>query len=248
MRQEPDFEKPRWVIIGYGRLGRTLASLLQLRGENPVILRSTDSDRLENITANSERVLICVPDSNISEILARKNGEGLWIHFSATISDPRAHRVHPMRSFDGSILSEIEFAEIPFALETNSPPLSRLLPGFRNPSFELSSEEFQKYHALCVLSASFPVLIWSLIETEMQRIGIKPEHLRNYAAAVGRNYAASGPEALTGPWVRNDEVTTERNESALAYSPLLKELYGLALSLFRAGTSPADERNPDAVP
>jgi hypothetical protein len=234
MRQEPNTLKPAWVIVGYGRLGRTLSNILFLKDIHHTILRSADQHRIREICQGAERVLLCVPDSQIIPLLEFKNPEDTWLHFSATVSDPRIHRAHPMRSFDGRVLSTAEFNEIPFALDEASPPLSDLLPDFSNPYFFLKADEFQKYHALCVLAASLPVLIWTQVESELKKIAIPEEHFRNYIAAVTNNFLEKGGESLTGPWTRSDQLTVEKNLAALEMNPLLAEAYALGLKSYAA--------------
>ncbi len=249
MRQEPTSQQPAWVIIGYGRLGRTLSNILLLKNIPHSVLRSTDQNRIPLICQNAERVLLCVPDSKILELVEFKKESASWIHFSATVSDPRITRAHPMRSFDGRILSSTEFSEIPFALDLGSPPIHQLLPTFTNPCFYLSPDEFQKYHALCVLSAAVPVLLWSLVEKQLDALGINFEYLRNYAQTVGSNFFEKGSDAMTGPWIRDDQITTQKNIEALSQlSPELKNIYQVALQSFQSRSSGLrqESENPDA--
>ncbi|MBX3041835.1 MAG: DUF2520 domain-containing protein, partial [Bdellovibrionaceae bacterium] len=75
------------------------------------------------------------------------------------------------------------------------------------------------YHALCVLGGNFPVLLWNKMETDLKAMGLPEESTRLYIQRVSENYLKMGPRALTGPLVRKDESTIQKNLAALSLDP-----------------------------
>jgi predicted short-subunit dehydrogenase-like oxidoreductase (DUF2520 family) len=86
------------------------------------------------------------------------------------------------------------------------------------------------YHAAAVIAANFPAVLAAAAERTMRRLGIEAGQAheavsRLMGVSIG-HVAALGPErALTGPAVRGDVGTIERNMAALAEDPAVRDLY-----------------------
>jgi 2-dehydropantoate 2-reductase len=252
MRQEPaPQKKPQnnesvsfgtTTLVGLGRLGRALrAQLLENHGIARdrlfELTRHSTPAEIETALTSSDRVLLCLPDREIQNFLDRHHqidSAKVWIHFSATTDDPRAFRLHPLWSFTGREIPRSEFDAIPFAMDMEAPSFSDLLPGFCNPAIRLAAGQFHFYHSLCVLGMSLPTLLWSEIARHSEsNLEINKSHFANYFLGIAKNFYAAESSTLTGPWVRGDFETTQRNRQALKEnSPGLLEFYDFGLDRF----------------
>jgi predicted short-subunit dehydrogenase-like oxidoreductase (DUF2520 family) len=204
-------------VIGAGRVGSAVSARLVERG---VELRDTDV----------ELVLLCVPDAAISEV-ARGVDPGPWIaHMSGgtplSALDPHTRRfsVHPLQTFvlergpeqlDGAWAAVS--GESDEALERGFRLAERL--GLR--PFELADADRPLYHAGAVFAASFLVTLHEAAAELLSTAGAPTEALEPLMRRTIDNGFAP-----TGPFVRGDRGTIERNLAAIhERRPDLEPLY-----------------------
>ena len=204
-------------VIGAGRVGSALSARLIERG---VELRESDA----------ELVLLCVPDAAIPEV-ARDVEPGPWIaHTSGgtplSALDPHTHRfsVHPLQTFvlergpeqlDGAWAAVS--GESDEALEHGF----RLADTLGLRPFELADADRPLYHAGAVFAASFLVTLHEAAAELLSTAGAPMEALEPLMRRTIDNGFAP-----TGPFVRGDRGTIERNLAAIHdRRPDLEPLY-----------------------
>jgi predicted short-subunit dehydrogenase-like oxidoreductase (DUF2520 family) len=204
-------------VIGAGRVGSAVSARLQERG---VELRAEGPDL----------VLLCVPDAAIPEV-AQELAQGPWVaHTSGgtplSALDPHTRRfsIHPLQTFtlergpeqlDGAWAAVS--AESDEGLETGF-ELARILG--LNP-FELDDAERPLYHAGAVVAASFLVTLHDAAAQLLTSAGAPAAALE----PLMRRTIDNGFEP-TGPFVRGDHGTIERNLAAIRERhPELETLY-----------------------
>lgn len=121
-------------------------------------------------------------------------------------------------SFGTELYPESFYPKIHFAL-TGADSLRDLFPNWSNSFSKISAEQKPLYHALCVLGGNFPVLLWNKMESDLKAMGLPEEGVRLYIQRVSENYLKMGSLALTGPLVRKDKSTIQKNLAALSRDP-----------------------------
>jgi predicted short-subunit dehydrogenase-like oxidoreductase (DUF2520 family) len=204
-------------IIGTGRVGSAFSARLRERGFG------LDAEA-------PDVVLICVPDGAIGEV-AREVETGPWIaHTSGgtplSALDPHIRRfsVHPLQTFthargpeqiDGAWAAVS--AESDGALEAGFELAETL--GLR--PFELADRDRPLYHAGAVFAATFLVTLHDAAAELLTAAGAPAEALE----PLMRRTMDNGFEP-TGPFVRGDRGTIERNLAAIRERrPELEPLY-----------------------
>ena len=129
--------------------------------------------------------------------------------------DARVAGAHPLMSFPEELLPQGVYSKIFFAIDDSTQSLEQLMPGFANPHFHISAEKKSLYHALCVASGNFPQLLWSLCLQPFKDIQVPDQAIEIYLKQITDNFISHKEKALTGPLVRNDFATIEKNISAL---------------------------------
>ncbi len=237
MRQVPEnlIQAPI-LIIGNGRVARHFRYYLENQAI-PTIQwsRSTGESFADLVNQNSPRtILILIQDSAIvpwiesHPELQTKN----LVHFSGCLTTPLATGMHPLMSF-GPALYDLPFYEkIPFICEAGKLQFSELFPGLKNPIHLIQESEKAFYHALCVLSGNFSVILWQKLFKDFEsRLNIPASAAQPYLEQITRNLLNQSHLALTGPLQRRDLLTIEKNLSALegdAFQPVyqaFKEIY-----------------------
>ena len=204
-------------VIGSGRVGSAVSARLR---EHGVGLGEQGADL----------VLLCVPDSAISEV-ARDVEPGPWIaHTSGgtplSALDPHRRRfsVHPLQTFvlergpeqlDGAWAAVS--GESDEALEQGF----RLAETLGLRPFELADADRPLYHAGAVFAASFLVTLHEAAAELLNTAGAPPEALE----PLMRRTMENGFQP-TGPFIRGDSGTIERNLAAIhERRPELEPLY-----------------------
>lgn len=181
-----------------------------------------------------KRVLLAISDSSISDFVS-KHEEALQnkilVHFSATVSDPRVLGFHPLGSFSPEL--NIDLAKIHFHGTHPESIFHEALPMLKNNYTQLKSEDLKLYHALCVVGGNFSAILWREFFKEMQKLGIQREALISYHDVVSHNIHDNPEHAATGPLLRGDLNTIEKNIASLEnYAPKLASLYKIFVENF----------------
>ena len=100
-----------------------------------------------------------------------------------------------------------------------------LFPGLGNPHFAIRVEDKARYHAMCVMAGNFSQFLWKAVSDRFeQQLGLPAETLHPYLQQLATNFVTNPETALTGPLVRNDVQTIERNLCALG-GDSMQDLY-----------------------
>jgi predicted short-subunit dehydrogenase-like oxidoreductase (DUF2520 family) len=227
----------RVSVVGGGRLGTALAGALASKGievEGPF-------GRGEPV-ANTDAVILCVPDAEIPAAAAASAGVAPLIgHTSGATglgalapAGATAFGLHPLQTFAGGEGPE-RFAGAGCAIAGEAPAalaaarsLAQAL-GLR--PFELTDKDRSTYHAAASIASNFTITLLAEAERVAGAAGIEPAQARSLLAPLVRstveNWATLGPwRALTGPVARGDEATVERQRAAVvAAAPELEPLF-----------------------
>jgi predicted short-subunit dehydrogenase-like oxidoreductase (DUF2520 family) len=217
---EPELERMRIEsvnVIGRGRVGSAVAARLAGRG---VRLRED----------GAQIVLLCVPDSAISDVAGGQT-PGPWIGhtsgatpLSALSPHERRFGLHPLQTFSRSGRPEqLDGAYAAITAETDearqvAAALSDVL-GVR--PFELADGDRALYHAGAAIASNYLVTLHRAASELLQEAGAPPAGLE----PLMRRVIDNGFE-LTGPISRGDWETVERHLDAIRdRKPKLEPLY-----------------------
>jgi predicted short-subunit dehydrogenase-like oxidoreductase (DUF2520 family) len=200
----------RVQVIGTGRVGSAIAARLRERGVGVAVDAADDEPDV---------VLLCVPDTAISETASRLTTGRGWIgHVSgatpltALAPHERRFSLHPLQTFDRSgSPAQLDGAWAAVSGETTEAlavarELAELL-GLH--PFGLAEEDRVLYHAGAVFASNYLVTL----QRAAVRLGVPAEGL----APLMTRTIENGFE-LTGPIARGDWATVEAHEAAIRVS------------------------------
>lgn len=226
----------KYLIIGSGRIAQHLSHYLRLLKESSVDTsqfsisswdRSQDPHLLQSKLDDCTHVLLAITDSSL-ETFFQKNLVMLdktIIHFSGALHIEGTISIHPLMSF-GHELYELEtYKKIHFAL-TGINELAEVFPMFQNSFTKIDAKDKALYHAYCVMSGNLPVILWTQILKELEKLDFPHEILDLYLSQVVSNFIQHKEKALTGPIARKDTVTIQKNIEALP-QPEFQKIYKL---------------------
>lgn len=215
----------KYLIIGDGRLARHLQAYFRFEAL-PYLnwsRKSEQSKNLETLAEQATHILLAISDSAIEPFLQshRYLQEKTCVHFSGALVTPLAASAHPLMTFTQETYTHDRYLEIPFVLERGRGILQDLLPGLKNPSFEIDASQKVRYHALCVMSGNFTTLLWEKTFAEFAKLGLPKEVLSPYLNQITENLETSiaGKSVLTGPLVRRDQKTIDGHLKELSADP-----------------------------
>ncbi len=217
------------LLVGSGRLAQHLKhwnSLLEKPNHLLFWDRSQSFSVLTDYLDKSNLVWLAISDSAIEpffEIHLKHLNKNV-VHFSGALQSENIVCAHPLMSFPIALLPSETYSKIFFVTE-GAKTLAEILPGFRNQFAMLNAEKKSYYHALCVLAGNFPQLLWNEVANKFQQLDLPAEALDLYIRQITDNYLLHKEKALTGPLIRKDNATIERNIASLSESPNLKNIY-----------------------
>ncbi len=188
-------------------------------------------------------VLLLISDGAISPFLERyselKNFK--LIHFSGTIFLEDVPSYHPLMSFVDELYSLEEYQKIPFIYEKGESSFGEIFPELPNESFALPSADKPLYHALCVLSGNFTVMLWQKVFREFEeKFKIDAKILLPYMHRVCQNLSGDWENALSGPLARGDEQSIAKNLSSLQKDAFQDVYRAFVRTLDKGGKSECD--------
>lgn len=215
------------LLIGSGRLSQHLIywnslqrSPLQIQQWNR---KSHTIEDLQSLFKKVDLIWLAISDSALVSFF-EQHLSGLKVqvvHFSGALHDSRMISAHPLMSFPTELMQAAVYPQIHFAL-TGTTSLQQALPGFSN-SFSLLDEKHKAlYHALCVVAGNFPQLLWNESFQGFQNLEIPAAAVETYIKQITENFLQLKSKSLTGPLVRKDYITVEKNLAALENSKLKK--------------------------
>jgi predicted short-subunit dehydrogenase-like oxidoreductase (DUF2520 family) len=209
------------AIVGRGRVGSALARAFAEAG------LEVEGPLSRGQTPTADVVLLCVPDAEIGNA-----GAGVKARFVGHVSgatplavlgaDRAAFGIHPLQTVTGPKTS---FSGCSCAIAGSTPEALELARGLalavRMEPFEIDDPARAAYHAAASIASNFVVTLEWMAERVAAAAGLAPEDGRHMLAPLVRqtvdDWAALGPaEALTGPIARGDELTVQRQRTAVA--------------------------------
>lgn len=228
---------PEYAVIGDGRMARHFChylDLLNISYQQWSRKADPSENQLPAIIDRCNPILILITDGAIEAFIQARpllHNKSL-IHFSGSLHTELACNTHPLMTFSHEFYPLSVYQKIPFAIETKK-VLSELLPGLPNPSFVIPPELKSYYHALCVISGNFAALLWQKFFNELEnRFQVSKEIAFPYLEQICLNLQKDSLSALTGPLVRNDEVTIKANLQALEHDSF-KEVYQAFVEVYQ---------------
>lgn len=227
---------PHYLIIGNGRVATHIQHyfiLLQLPYSS---WHRPQSYSLLNQELNrATHVLILISDDAIESFIEQRLPlfSGIKIHFSGSLVTDKAHGVHPLMTFSRRLYDLEKYKLIPFVIDHDAPPFEDLLPGLSNQHARLNKSFKAKYHALCVLSGNFSCLLWQKLFNSLEtEFNIPASFSEHYLQQQTQNLLTTPQTALTGPLVRGDYHTIEKNIAALENDPF-QDVYKSFLTCYQ---------------
>jgi predicted short-subunit dehydrogenase-like oxidoreductase (DUF2520 family) len=219
---------PHYLVIGNGRVARHFQhyfSLLNISFSN--WHRQQSLSKLNEDIKSASHILLLISDKGIDDFIETnlKNTQSLLIHFSGSFTTPLAIGTHPLMTFSENLYSLQQYQTIPFVIDQDAPEFTELFPDLPNQHVRLRKELKAKYHALCVLSGNFSCMLWQkLFSSLATEFNFPPEIAQPYLLQQTQNILTNPKTALTGPLVRNDFQTIQKNLAALDGDPF-QEVY-----------------------
>lgn len=234
------------LLIGSGRLARHLQhwSKLNKVSEHSISLsqaqpqyqpnsklmtwnRSESFELLKKYLESADLIWLAISDKAIVPFFEEhlKNTKAKVVHFSGALYEPGIYGLHPLMSFPEELLENEIYGRVYFAVDESVENLNEFLPGFENSFFKIPANQKALYHALCVSAGNFPQILWSLALKEFRSLNVPDQAVELYLNQITELFISLKEKSLTGPLVRDDLVTIEKNINALNSNPSLSEIY-----------------------
>lgn len=207
-----------YLIIGSGRLATHLSHYFKLLNVEALQWnRSQSTEGLKEFLSLKPTVILAISDSALENFFQEHLfGMNLTVvHCSGAFHSDHMVSCHPLMTFGPALYDLDSYKKIFFAV-TGIESLQQLFPFLSNSSFVLNAKDKPLYHALCVLSAAGAQKIWIESEKFLSGMGVPYGAMKPYLKQITENYLSNGSSALTGPWVRGDEKTIQKNLDALS--------------------------------
>lgn len=232
---------PSVSVVGRGRLGHAFARALRVAGAAV----HGPTGRGEPVP-HADIALLCVPDAEIPAAAAAAAGTARLVgHTSgATSIDDVDFGVHPLQTFTGdedpAVFHGIGCAVAGRTAEATA--IAERLAGLVGARpFAIDDDRRAAYHAAASIASNFLVTLEEAAVRVAGTAGIPSSQARAVLAPLVRrtveNWAALGPDALTGPIARGDDETVERQRAAIADLPDVLVLFDAFSEQTRALTA-----------
>lgn len=220
------------------------------------------SDKItEKILENTDLIIIAVPDNEITNVVNellnyKYNLKNKYLfHFSGALTSevfkPLSRygaigfSLHPNSSFYFSI--GIDFSQIPFFFEGSSKAkdfLLELIKIININCFVIPKKDKPLYHAISVMISNFLINILHYADKKLfhENQMTVDAYLVLINSTLVNFYFANDKLPLTGPAVRNDVITIEKNIEAIK-DENIKELYKIILKETLKNLESEDKEN-----
>ncbi|WP_309128745.1 DUF2520 domain-containing protein [Microbacterium sp.] len=237
------------AVIGAGRLGGVLAAALRA-AEFTVTGPLGRDDGIPR----TDIALLCVPDAEIPRAAQTARRARLIGHVSgATGLDDVDFSVHPLQTFTGTEGPEI-FRGIGAAIAGRAAEgratAEQIALALGARPFEVDDAHRAGYHAAASLASNLALAVLDAAEQVALAAGIR--HPRGLLAPLVERTVANWTHtgagaALTGPLVRGDQATVDRQRDAVTaanaeLAPLFDELVARARDISRSRTERPEAR------
>ena len=217
--------QPSITLLGDGKVARHFSYFLQRKNISFNTWSRKSSVPLKEIIKDTPTVILLVKDSAIEEVIRAHPELSIQtkIHFSGCLTTPLATGMHPLMTFGQELYPDEVYEQVPFICEQGGVTFRDVFPQLSNPVYTIAPEQKPFYHALCVMSGNFSVILWQKLFQELQeRFGIPQEAALPYLRQITENLSHHPTLALTGPLQRKDQVTLEKNLHSLKQDPFQK--------------------------
>jgi predicted short-subunit dehydrogenase-like oxidoreductase (DUF2520 family) len=217
-------EKITYGIVGNGRMAKHMQHYFGLLNVPFVQWYRQSSVSLRDMAAQADVWLILVKDNAIEKVLVDNPAIQTkpCVHFSGSVTTAYAQSMHPLSNFPYKLHADEIYPTIPFVVEEGKHAFLDIFPMLRNPHYSIAPENRQLYHALCVLVGNVPTLIWQEASSELVKLNLPQDLFHVFLKNTITQYIEDPERALTGPFVRKDHKTIQKNESALQQTRLQK--------------------------
>jgi len=256
------------LIVGPGRLGRTMALELEARGAQVRLV-----GRGQPIPA-APLTWLLVPDRALATVAATVPDGGVLLHASgaADVGVLRPHRpagsLHPLMTFPGPELARPPLQDLPAAVagDPDAVDAARNIAAFLGMrAFEVPGDR-RLYHAAAVVAGNFSTVLLAAGARILEQAGVPAQDAPGLLLPLVRasldNAAALGPaRALTGPVARGDRAVIDAHRAALhdsvpALLPVYDSLAAAAVALAtsappfqgKTAANPADDASRPNTP
>lgn len=183
---------------------------------------------LADLVAQASTIFLLVPDKKIADVYSQhldffQSKAGRIYHCSGSVHHPGVRSLHPLMTFPKALFPDSFYPQITFT-STDDFSWSEIDSRIKNPVIKIAKEQQAMYHAQCVLAANMTHILWINFHDEMEKMGFQSSNLKPYIERISENYLNLGCQALTGPLVRNDQDTINKNLEALDGDPF-HEIY-----------------------
>ncbi|MDC7221343.1 MAG: DUF2520 domain-containing protein [Spirochaetales bacterium] len=205
-------------IVGSGRLASHLREYFHLSRIPSVNWnRKQDNSPPAAKLAACDVIILAVSDGAIEEMARHFKDSGKRVvHLSGANSFDGVSGCHPLMTFPEELFSLEKYRQIPFVLDEDCPEWSDLFPQWPNPHYRIKKELKSLYHSWCVMGGNFTTLLWHKANSVFSdELNLPSEILVPYLRQTTSACLSPGKEGLSGPLVRNDRNTMERNKAAL---------------------------------
>lgn len=207
----------KFLLIGSGRLAKHLQFYFQSLGI-PLLTwsRSDGVDLLVEKLNLAQFVGLAISDDSLSSFFDQhlKNLDIKIFHFSGSFHHPEILSFHPLMTFSNELYEKEFYKKIHFAV-SDQDQFKNIFPKLPNPTFLLASDNKALYHAWAVLlGAGTQNHLKSGIHS-LSTIGVPIEASLLYLEKTFEQFLKHKGQTITGPWVRNDKTTIEKNLNAL---------------------------------
>lgn len=219
---------PHYLFIGNGRLAKHFKYYFTLLGLSFSSWERKNSILdLQQQLSSSTHCLLTISDQAIEQFIQDYlvGANTLLIHFSGSLISSHAFGAHPLMSFNDGFYTLDQYKAIPFIVDDDAPTFEELLPGVINKHVHIPKKLKPKYHALCVLSGNFGCMLWQKFLTTLEtEFNLPPSIAHPYFLQIMENLFSDHQSALSGPLIRGDKLTIEKNLAALNADPY-QEVY-----------------------
>ena len=234
----------RYGLVGDGRVAKHITQYFHLL-EIPLIVwsRRNSLEKTGDALRGVDVVLLAISDSAIQpfiDSIVSENPEfkeKKFVHFSGSVTTPVAQGFHPLMAFGEELYDLETYQSLVFIGEAGLPTFEEIFPELPNRHYVLPVQYRGLYHALCVMSGNFTVILWEKFFNTIEGVFKIPRtaafpYLERVSLNLLKNTAgdASG-SVLTGPLQRDDHGTIERNLTSLAGDPF-QEVYRAFVSAY----------------
>jgi hypothetical protein len=205
------------LLIGSGRLAKHLHFYFQSLGL--ALLTWSRSDGVDPLLQKlklAKYVALAISDDSLSDFFDKhlKNLSIKTFHFSGAYHHPKILSFHPLMTFSNE-LYDIEFyKKIHFAV-SDLQEFKNIFQKLPNPTFQLSAENKALYHAWAVLLGAGTQNHLKSGMNALLNIGVPKDASLLYIQKVFEQFINHKGQSITGPWVRDDQTTIEKNLNAL---------------------------------